>query len=447
MKKNFRKIKQLPDRRIVLLLLCVTFILRVSYSVYYYYNQPIPRSNLYFELAQEIIEQGKVFYDSSHPYYEVVGPVLPWINAITMLIFGKNYLGLYIITALASALITGVTYKTARLFFDKKTSLFIGVWSAFYLFYFYYTPTPGKDIWMSFFLIYLIYMLFKLFELKQFNYLRYFWFIIVFVISFHLDERFFVFTPFLFIYILYCETDSFTRFELKKSMIFAVLVIILIIPWTIRNYNKHDKIVIISTRTEAFTDKVFSYESRGHLIDKYNDIYGVYYIHDYQIDSVRTGKKTKTDGGRVISPQMIEAMNKGKLPRPLKGIRAAWVRTKAMFEPFQLRGRYERTGYFYYKKSLQHNLATFIFYGILFIFSFYGFYRLFRESRRIFYILFSVITIYALIHALTISFTNWRYRLPLDSIFIITGCYGILTLYQIIKKKIQSRQNKTIYYQ
>ena len=46
-------------------------------------------TNLYYELAQEIIQQGKIFYDKVNSYYEISGPVIPWLNALTMLVFGS----------------------------------------------------------------------------------------------------------------------------------------------------------------------------------------------------------------------------------------------------------------------------------------------------------------------------------------------------------------------
>jgi 4-amino-4-deoxy-L-arabinose transferase-like glycosyltransferase len=236
-------IEKLPDGKIAAFLFITALIVRALYALFFYFSQPIPETNLYYELAQDIIAQGRMFYDTSHPYYEFPGPGLPWLNALTMLLFGKNYLGLYLVTALGSALITFFTFKTARLFLDKTTSLLIGIWSAFYLFYFYYTPSPGKDIWMAFFMICLIYQLLKLFPYGQFSYPRFLLFTLTFVFSFHLDERFFVFAPFLFLYILFYETQGFKKFRFIRSLLFSLLIILFMAPWTIRNYNKHNKIV------------------------------------------------------------------------------------------------------------------------------------------------------------------------------------------------------------
>lgn len=445
MKRNLINIIiQKTDKQIALSLFVSAFLLRAIYALVYYYTQPIPETNLYYELAQYIIAQGRVFYETSHPYYEFPGPILPWLNALTMLIFGKNYLGLYLVTALGSALITLYTYKTARLFLNKTVSLFAGVWSVFYLFYFYYTSSSGKDIWMAFFMIFLIYYFLLLFVEKQFRISRYILFIVMLVISFHLDERFFAFVPFIGLYIIYWETNGFRKFSIAKTALFAILLIVLMIPWTVRNYKEHNKIVILTTRTEHFTDPILGYELREHIIDDYNDIYGMYYIHEHQFDSVIAGKKTHTDMGRKIAPEMVKAMQRGELPKPLTGVRALGVRLLSMFEPLQLQGRYERSGYFYYKKSFRHNLATFVFYGILLLFSFPGFYYLYKRDKLIFYIFLSVIVIYGMIHALTIPYTNWRYRLPLDSIFIILGCFGITESYNFIISRFKKVDKRDI---
>lgn len=424
-----RIIEEIPLRKAEFILFSGTFFLRAVYSLYYWFVADPPVTNAYYEIACQILDQGKIFYDTSHPYYESVGPVMPLINALTMLVAGRNYLGLYIVTALASALTTLYTYKLARLLVDRSTALFAGLWSAFYLFYFFYTPTPGKDIWMAFFMVLLLYRLIRMVALRDYSWPQFIIFSALFTVSFHLDERFFLFSPFIFLLILKEETCSFRFLRLTRSLAFAGIVILLTVPWTIRNYNKHGKIVIISTRTERFTDRFFGYEPRPHIMDPFNDTYGAFYIHDYQVDSVITGLKTVTDGGRTISASQVAAMKKGILPAPLTGMQAAWSRLVTMFEPIQIRGRYERTGYFWYEKSLRHNIATFVFYGTLFLFSFPGFGFLVKKNRKVALILISVIIIYALVHALAIPYTNWRYRLPLDSLFIIAGCTGITGLY------------------
>ncbi|MFP4024606.1 MAG: ArnT family glycosyltransferase [Thiohalospira sp.] len=422
------------DRKIAFILFFIALILRTGYAIFSYFNFPLMETNLYYELAQEIIQQGKIFYDKVNSYYEISGPVIPWLNALTMLVFGKNYLGLYIVTALGSALIVLFIYKTARLFLDKKTSLFAGVWAMFYLFYFYYISSPGKDIWMAFFMIFLLYLLIKLFIKHEFNYKNYLLFIFIYVISFHLDERYVIFGPFILLFILYNETFAFKKLRIKKSLLFIIFVILLMIPWSVRHYQKYDRVIILTPRTQPYTDKIFGYEPKDEYFgDDFMDIKGRYYIHDYQIDSVINGTKTHTDAGYEIPKDWIEAMREGKRPAPLTGLEAYWSRIRTMMEPFQIEGRFERTGYYYYEKSFRHNVATFLFYGIIFLFSIPGFYFLYLKNRQIFFLFLGTIVIYVTLHALTIPYTNWRYRLPLDAIFIIVGWIGITSILKKIK--------------
>ncbi len=427
-----KKIEQLSDKQISFSLLFFAILFRGFYAIYYFVFQSPSKTNIYYDVALEIIEQGRFFYDTSNSYFDVVAPVIPWMNALTMIIFGKSYLGLYLVTVVGSALITYYTYKTARLFLNKSTSLFAGIWSLFYLFYYYYTPNPGKDIWMAFFMIFLIYMLLKLFAKNEFTYKAYLFFIFMYVVSFHIDERYIIFSPFIFLYILYHETLSFNKFRIKKTFLYVIVVVLLMVPWTIRNYNKFDKIVILSTRTERYTDRLFGYESNSNILDKAYELEEEYYIFDNQIDSVLAGTKTVTDFGYEIGEAQIRAMKNGELPKPLTGMKAFQSRITSMFEPFQIKGRFERSGYFYYKKSFRHNIATFLFYGLLLLFSIPGFYYLYKINKTAFYLFISTIIIYALLHALTIPYTNWRYRLPLDSIFIIVGCLGITQTFRKI---------------
>ena len=181
-KKVAKQIEMQPEGRFAIILFFLAFALRAAYAIFHYYTQPLPATNLYYELAQEVIEQGKVFYDTSRPYYEFPGPFIIWVNALTMLVFGKNYLGLYLVTALVSGLITLYTYKTARLIVNKSAAVIIGLWSAFYFFYFYFTPSPGKDTWMAFFMIFLVHEMLVLFVNRHFTWWRYLLFIAAYVI-------------------------------------------------------------------------------------------------------------------------------------------------------------------------------------------------------------------------------------------------------------------------
>jgi|WetSurMetagenome_2_1015567.scaffolds.fasta_scaffold00034_44 hypothetical protein len=440
MRKIIEKLTGLSDRVIVTGLFLASLLIRLLYS-FYAYSKDIMDSFAddkgYFYLAREIVSRGKVFYDKDiHLYAEMVGPGLPWINALTLWVFGKNWLPVFIVTSFCSALVTYFIYKTARLVLDKPTAIIAGLWSCIYFFYINFSATAGKEILMSLCLAAIVYLLLKLFYLKKFNWPEFLILTVVFTYSFHLDERFLIFSPLIFIYILLEETEFFKQVKLKKTLMFFILVVMLTVPWTIRNYKEFGKVVLISTRTESYTDRILGYERKEHVIDKYNDIYGFYYIHDYQVDSIISGLKTRTDGGYLISEEQRRAMKNGNLPKPLTGIKAFWIRTKDMLRPFQVGGEFQRSGYFFYQKSLRHNLVSFAFYGIMFFLSLPGFYFMYRKNKHVFYFFLITILVYTLLHGLLIPYTNWRYRLPLDSIFIIVGSLGLIRLFEFRLIKI-----------
>jgi 4-amino-4-deoxy-L-arabinose transferase-like glycosyltransferase len=433
-----KKLKNYSEIKLVLIFFISSLILRFAYAIYVFLKQPLDENNAYFLLAKKIVEQGAAFYETSSDYLDATGPGLPWINAITMFIFGENWLGIFFITSVISSLITVFIFKVALLATDKATASFAALWSSVYIFYIMFSASAGKDLWMAFLLIVIIYLLLRLFYKKQFSIFGFVLLLVIFVFSFHLDERLFIFSPFIFFYILCSETKKFSSFRITKSFSFFIGIILLMLPWGIRNYKRYNKIVIISTRTERLTDKIFGYRPRQNVLDGAYELKSEYYIHDYQIDSVLNGTKTITDYGYEISKAQREFMHKGNLPKPFTPKEAFFSRIFSMLRPVQFGGNWERSGYYYYEKSRKHNIVSFLFYGIILFFSFPGFYFLYKKNKNVFYLFIITIFIYTMIHVLTIPYTNWRYRLPLDSIFIIVGCFGLTKLIENRYKKVSS---------
>jgi len=434
--KTWKYVNRMPQNKIALILFIVGLVIRMSYAIYAYkddISESFKDDRYYFHMAKQMSEQGTLFYTTDQPEYDIVGPGLVWINGLTITILGENWLGIFIISAIASGLITLLTYKVACLIANKESALLAGIWSCFYLFYIMFTPTAGKDIWMALLMILLVYLLIILSHKVKFNYFLFILFTLIFVFSFHLDERFFMFSPFVFLYFLYSDTNGFKQFRFFKSILFVLLLILFMLPWGIRNFNKHNKVVLISTRTERLTDKILGYKSRELPFDYLTDLKGKNYIHDYQIDSVLKGSIKFTDAGTEITETQRQTMLKGELPHEFTFTEAAWKRTKILLRPFQIGGEFQKTGYFYYKKSFKHNLVSFLFYGIMFLFAIPGFYWLYNKSRTGFLLLLSTILIYTTIHALFVPWTTWRYRLPLDSLFIIAGSFGLIMVLNKIK--------------
>lgn len=414
------------------LLFCLAFIIRFVW-VYIKY-----RSNVminfsddkgYFDLAVEIIKNGKILYSSDlHLYASAVGPGLLWILSIIILIFGDSWLAIFFISSIISALIPVGIYYLSKSIFSLKVAVFASLYSCFYIWYVLFSATSGKDIWMSFFLLLSIYLLVSLFERKRFTYIKFIFLTFIFAFSFHFDERFLIFTPILLLYIIFSESIFYKKVSLTKALFFIILIVIFSLPWTIRNSNEYDKIVIVSTRIERFTDKIFGYTTKESPFDDLYKLKGRYYIYPFQIDSIIDGSRLFTDGGYRISEEQRNAMKSGLIPEPLSNLDQILIRLNDFIFPIQIHDQFKGMGYTFVGKSQKRNLLYISFYVPIFVLSFIGFYYLHNHNKRIFWLFLSIIIVYTVLHVFLIPFTTHRYRLPLDFIFIIVGWFGFFEL-------------------
>jgi len=153
------------------------------------------------------------------------------------------------------------------------------------------------------------------------------------------------------------------------------------------------------------------------------------------MDSVKDGLITITNGGFRISEGQRKYMKEGNLPKPFNNKAAYWSRFKRIYRIYQFGGEWVRTGYEYEAVSKRFNLVSLLFFGPVLFFSLFGFRNLYEKRKRIFWLFLVPIIIYTLLHVFTIPYTEARYRLPLDALFIIVGCFGITQAYEWIRIK------------
>ncbi len=417
----------------------VALIIRGTYAVIAYSNNVMENFGddaFYYEIANYVANQGNFFYETSDWRFDKIGPFLPWINALIISIFGSNWIYIFLVTAIVSAGITFLIYHIALLIADKKAAIIAGGWAVFYIYYLRYVPTAGKDTWMAFLLALVVYLLVRICKKPDRSLKDLLLMTVVYVASIHLDERFVVFAPFILLYLIYKQFVNGVVARWKIPAIFVALTVLLLIPWNWRNYQKFEKPVIMTTRTERISDKLLGIEHQKRKADWFYDTVNIYHIKPSQYDSVARGLKTHTDGGYLIKPIQRRAIARGYYPEKLSSLEAFWMRLKILLRPFQWGGEYQKKGYFYVEYSLKHNLASFIFYGLMFFAAFPGFWWLYRNKREAFYLLAGVIGVYVLVHAMAVPWTTERYRLPIAAFFIIAGSIGMSQLIEQIKVRI-----------
>lgn len=426
----------------LIIIFCVALFVRICVSfVAYKTNAQDKWSDdlLYLDYTKTLINEGinfSLFVESVYiEWYDYIGPGIGILNYPIVCLFPNNCLMIFVFVSVIGSFIPIMIFLISHKLFNKSIALLSAYWSVFYILYLKFIPTMGKETWMSLFLLINVYFVFLLTDnnrdrkiVKQI--LVYFTSAIVMAFSILFDERFFVFILVFPILLLFYNKPFFNGF--KIALVYSILVLLFLLPWNIRNYQRYDKVVIISKRTEHLTDRVLGYKNQDSgLMDDICALYGRYYIHDYQIDSVISGKKTVTDGGSEISEEMKLAMKNGYLPHPFKWYEAIWSRLKEFWRPLDLSNEYQKTGYcFNGKWSFRHNASTFLSYGILLPFFILGLFKLFKQEKKIFTILFLTIVVYCIIHVATICFTTWRYRVPIDSLIMIIAFYYLSSLFK-----------------
>lgn len=323
-----------------------------------------------------------------------------------------------------------------RIFNNVPAALLAAFVTSVYIYFLKYIATSGKEVWIAFFFAAVFLYMLKLKD-KTERYLK-----TTVILSFlyayfiHLDERYIIYAPLLFFFIIILDKKS-VQNGIKKSLIFTCLVLLLMVPWLIRNYQVHNKVVIISLRLATVTDKLFGYPQQ-----QYWDERSRWYMTEGEVDSVIAGTRTTTHLGLPVPPEQVEAMRNGIRPRPFSTGETMWESFKALWQPIDLiKWNYVQDGYrFDHMPSLKNNLSVFLTYGIMLIFSIFGMFRLFSIDKRIAWFVLSIFIFHTLIHVVFIPFTEYRYRIPIDSVIITLGAYGI---YTIVRKYILAKRNNS----
>ena len=420
----------------------LALVIRLAYVGYIFLtdvNRHFTDDVFYRRMALDILDGGRFFYEleAIDPRYDWLGPVLPWINSLTIRVFGSGWLGIFAVTSIASAFISLYIYKTALLVRNSRAAMIAGLFSAVYVYFIMFCAGVGKDIWMTLALVASAYHLLRSFHQKSnkrepavlipnsgVNWVHLIIFSAINVLSLHLDERFAILSPLFLLYILFGAGLRNVRCRVRPFLASSLIMLVLMLPWQIRNYMRYDKIVILTKRTEHITDKLLGYDSVSYELDRVMNYYRGLIITPEQIDSVCAGTKLYTDAGTRIPIQQVEAMRRGILPSAFYPLQGIISRLKIMLQPWQFKGEYTCNGYYYYERSLRNNLVSLVFYGLALLLSLPGLLVLYRNNQSSFWLFTLLSAVYLGEHVLLVPFTVWRYRLPLDSLLLVTGAMG-----------------------
>jgi 4-amino-4-deoxy-L-arabinose transferase-like glycosyltransferase len=426
-------------RNPILLIFLVAFLIRLIYSLYFFVK--VGASNFmddydYISYANEILAQGIFVPDIDKIYGNghQVGIGWPLILSGFFYVFGQNYFVIFILNCLLSAFHVVLIVLLAREIFGLRVGLISGVWAAFYMHFIKFTPTILKENIIHLFLFLCLYLFIK--AIKEYNGKKQILlFSVVYAIFIHIDERYFALFPVFAISFFFLRSDSFRNNFIRVSQ-FISIVILLMIPWLIRNYFVYERPILLAYQTSQVTDKILGYNEseiktgEKSLKTSYNRKYLP--IYEQATKDILNGKEPDTDGFRYYKDIKM-GIAEGNIPHSYSYLKNLWEEFKEFFRICRFKSGFLANGYRYMPKGASINNAIYIFqYGILlpfFVFTIgYGF------VKRIAVVNFLTLLIasYASIH-LFIEHSLIRYRIPIDGIIIMFGIYGFLTLLNIWK--------------
>jgi hypothetical protein len=361
-------------------------------------------------------------------------PLYPFFIAGIYALFGEdNYVAVYLFQAFISVLVCFYIYRLSRLIFDEKVAQLCLLWSGLYVFYLQFVAILMRETLVFFLLIAFFYYLY-MYLVGKIKGGKYLWLsVILFSLLLHTDSRYLFFLPFfLFLFFVYSPI----KLGLRKYVVFVSMVILSLVPWTIRNFLAYDAVVLVNTRTfdsRSLRDRDQTFEKRLKFnVFNFGDIAEVNNIF-YPLEKEREMVKEGINPKRRTEEE-LQLIRNDVYPAS-KFFHRKWVWFKEFWRPVRLSAYYFPfpDARFHGRWSLKHNLSSLLCYGILLPFMLIGFYLLIRKKKRIWIFLAFPIAVQTLLHV--VQWARERYRIPIDAFIMIVAFYAVAHLYAALKKR------------
>jgi len=177
------------------------------------------------------------------------------IVAMCYKLFGTAIFPMFIYNIIIGSLSVPVLFFLGKEVFNQKLGWGLAIWAVFYYISFRLYPTVQKE--PTLLLMFPLSLLFLIKSMKS----SLTWkplaiSALAFAVLIHTDERFIVYLPFLALLFLLPSTKPVLS-KIKPMVAWLTIVILLMLPWSIRNYHVFDQVVIIAPRTTVFTSKLW----------------------------------------------------------------------------------------------------------------------------------------------------------------------------------------------
>lgn len=338
-------------------------------------------------------------------------PGMSILGFIFTKLFGNPVIGFYVYNVIVTTLIVPTLYYLGKELFSKNIGLLLAIWAIFYRDFITFGVFVLKE--PTLFLFLPVALLFFIRGLKGRN--RYINFVLSafsFIWLIHMDERYFIYFPLFILAFIFMKPFNLNAI-IKASGLWVTVVLILMIPWGIRNYLTFGEVVILSSRTTAFTSKVWGTDlAKMHFSESGRDIY------------------------TCTSPAEAEAFGKkhGIVPYEF-GIVESRIKAFVNFwQPTFFKPTFIQYGFRPRIFSFTHNVSGLLFYGIFIPFYLIGMMLLIKKK----YYLALWIAVIPITHSLMHAYMVWpltRYRTPMNFIVVMIGLWCFQQIFFYFKKR------------
>jgi len=396
------------EKTALFFIILLTFLMKVVFvSVVYTNNGTGNWSDDWYYLSMgEQIAQG-----NWEPQM-IVGPVIPLIIAFFIKIFNDPVIPMFVFNIFVTSLLVLVLFDLGKELFNKKVGWCMAIWGALFIECFKYSPHLLKEPVLFLIVPLTFLLLFKSikhdFSLKHIALSS-----LSYAFLIHTDERFIIYLPFFAFAFFLVKRRSFYN-SFKPSIIWIGFVLFLMLPWGIRNYKVFGQVVIISSRTTAFTSKLWG-----------EDLAKLPFTEGYE------------PADKTLELAIEFGKENGIVPREY-GKNEARVRAFINFwQPAYFKPAYIQYGSRPQKWSFKHNVSGLIFYGIFLPFYLVGILLLIKKKDFIGLFLATIPVIHSILHAYMV----WpleRYRSPIVFIVVMIGIWAVTEIFSWLRSFYRS---------
>ncbi|HAB52188.1 MAG TPA: hypothetical protein DCE80_08480 [Ignavibacteriales bacterium] len=239
--------------KILSIIFSIAFFLRVAVVFYVHNYYDVERLQLtagdVLEVVHNIVDgkgfSGKAYFSPEPRPTSWMAPIYPYFLSGCLLIFGSyGYLVIEILQCIASAFISIILYLTGKKLFNKKAGFIAAILAAFYPPLMYYCTIMWGAIFFILLINILILFLFKVKEIPTNYNICLCGFLMGFTAL--VDPVIMCFYPFVFLW-LFFNFPSHINTSIKNLGIVLGIMLLVISPWTIRNYLVFNKFVLIKS--------------------------------------------------------------------------------------------------------------------------------------------------------------------------------------------------------